>query len=171
MYHHSEMVEKMILSNTGTLKLDSRSKEEFEKRCQKTLRMLDIFPTRICKYVMKRGLKKIIDAPEPERRMHVALLDYYTSAKTNTKLSMACHFLNLLDFSMRYQFPLEFARLVAQKTLIITSVGDAGVAPDAKELLNATYPGARFYEFKEGGHTPSLVNPDEYVRLIKQFCV
>ncbi|NHI94854.1 MAG: alpha/beta hydrolase [Candidatus Lokiarchaeota archaeon] len=169
-YHHSDMVEKMIIGNTGTLKRDPREKYNFEKRMKRALKLINFFPTSFSKRTIKKSLGKLIIASEQERTIYIALLNYYISARAHDKRAIACHFENLLDFSQNFQFDDEFRRRISPKLLIITALGDAGVSPDAKMLLKATYPGAKYYEFKEGGHTPALLLMDEYLNLIREFC-
>jgi pimeloyl-ACP methyl ester carboxylesterase len=64
--------------------------------------------------------------------------------------------------------PGDLARL-AGKILIIESDDDPAIRAPERAHLRAMYPGAEVRTFHRTGHVTALVQPEEFVRAVKDF--
>ena len=165
MFHYPENILKVVIGNTGTVE----EEDALGKKLRRIIRLIKFLPGFLVRRIAKRGLMKIIESPEPQKCLIFTLLDRLFATKVYDKPDALCHFKNLLDFRINYPLNAENMRDISKRLLVVESEEDKGVAPHAKAALRRIFPEARYYLFKEGGHTPSLSKTEEYAKLITEF--
>jgi pimeloyl-ACP methyl ester carboxylesterase len=55
-----------------------------------------------------------------------------------------------------------------ERIVIIESVDDPLIGPEARRAVEERYPGAEIRRFRVGGHYPYVTRPDEYNAIIRE---
>jgi len=61
--------------------------------------------------------------------------------------------------------------LIKSPTLIVWGENDKITPLDEGKLIARTIPGAKIEIIKNTGHFPFLEKPEEFIRLIREFCL
>lgn len=171
---HPQVVEGMVLSNTGTLSvdMDKAGIEHFNsmmKRQSKFLSLMKLLPFSLMKKSIKRAVDKKINSEltPPQQQLMAQLTE--EMLKTLTKPYSLHMTLLLKDLQNHWNMQAsDFARFKG-KVLLILSDDDPTFNTSIKQALIGVMPQPKVVTNILGGHLALLLKLDEYAKLVTGF--
>lgn len=171
---HPQVVEGMVLSNTGTLSVDMDDSavqcfNAMMKRLNKSLILSKVLPFSLMKKSIKRAVAKKINAElSPQQQLLMAQLTE-EMLKTLTKPYSLHMTLLLKDLQNHWNIRKgDFARFEG-KVMLILSDDDATFNTSIKQALISVMPNPKVVTNILGGHLALLLKLDEYAKLVTGF--
>ena len=158
---YPQKVDKMILSHTLAPKADR------VKRTKKVNIIVFLLPLWVIRALFKLRSAKLLPSEHPEREFWRAYLSETISGIA--KKAMINILKRGIDFDQNYMFTPDDLAKWPGRILILESGDDPLAQAQAREALKALYPQARVHTFYGTGHAASIVKPEEYVSVIKDF--
>ena len=171
---YPEVVEGMVLSNTGTLSVDMNDNgvkclEDMISQIDKSLFMLKITPFGFMKKSIKKAVMKKTSGQlsEQERELMAEVCD--EMVRSLTKEYETHMTLLLKDIKNHWNMQAKDFAAYENKVLLILSDDDLTFNDGVKQALIDIMPKAPVVTDIRGGHIALLVKMDRYVQTVKTF--
>ncbi len=170
---HSEIVEGLILSNTGCLS-NEISEEDWKplyamiNRMKKVNAILRVVPVGILrKSFIKRSLKHLDGWKDPEYSYMKALFEDVFGKLTNKKERQMCQLMiDLANCPKKTKYNFEY---LEGKVILFLSKDDFTFGEKIKKALIELMPSPVVYDDLDGGHVALFMKVDTYCERIRDF--
>ncbi len=171
---HPDVVEGLILSNTGTLSTDmdalgSQCLLDMIKRIDKSLFMIKLLPFSLIKKKIKKGVMEKVKHQLNDQEQAVMLEICDEMEHTLTK-NYELHMSSLLkDLQNHWNMGKNDFEQYRDKVLLILSDDDLTFNDNVKHALISMMPNPKVITDIRGGHLALLLKIDRYIQEIKGF--
>ncbi|MGD2248199.1 MAG: alpha/beta hydrolase [Candidatus Methanofastidiosia archaeon] len=126
-----------------------------------------VYPEWLLQSALKRRYYSLLSVPDFESAFWKAFTEELSlnTTKDDIKAQQKC----TRDFEKNYEFSPNDLSDWPGRILLIESDNDPAFTVSVREALKGLYPTAQVYTFENAGHTPGYTNPDEYIRVLKEF--
>lgn len=159
---YPEIVERMVLSNTGIPWAQVVRKRKIITAA------LSMIPWPLLQGPLAKGVTRVLGAPAADGSFWQA----YTKELFAERLTKADVLSNLrlqIEYHGRYRFHAEDLAAWPGKIFVIESDNDAVFSPERNKALRDTYPQAPVYTFHGAGHAPAFSRSSEYLEVLTRF--
>jgi 3-oxoadipate enol-lactonase len=161
-HRHSDVMTRLVLSHTYP-PVPSRARS-----VEPALRMFKILPMFLVKKMLRDRMTGILPSkPSPELLLIAAQVRETVDTRITRQAALNT-FLRMMDYDQQNFSPTDLANWQG-KTLIILAEDDPTTPEPLRKALINLYPGARLKLFKGSGHATSILESNEYIRVIEGF--
>lgn len=167
-----DRVHKLILSHTTTTSppVDEALLLERENRVRKAAKVFPLLPLgwRLMRLMYRRRITQHVSAmSREERQFWEAYLHEMVSRMS--KQYVISSFKCMLDFLQNYTFTRHDLAGWPGKVLILESDTDPHSTASERDAIRQLYPQAGVHTFSGTGHLTLIVNPEEFVSVVRNF--
>jgi pimeloyl-ACP methyl ester carboxylesterase len=161
-HRHPELVTRLVLSHTYP------PEGNRARNVQPALRMFKMFPMFLVKKMLRDRMTGILPPrPSPELSLVAAQIRETVDTRL-TRQAAVNTFLRMMDFDQQTFTPSDLA-VWQGKTLIMLAEDDPTTPEALRKALVELYPGARLHLFKGSGHATSILESEEYIKVMERF--
>jgi pimeloyl-ACP methyl ester carboxylesterase len=161
-HRHPDMVTRLVLSHTyPPISTRARSVEP-------AMRMFRVLPMFLVRKMLRDRMTGILPSrPSPELALVAAQIRETVDTRLTRQAALNTY-LRLMDFDQQTFSPSDLADWPG-KTLIMLAEDDPTTPDTLRKSLLALYPGARLHLFKGSGHATSILESENYIKVIEEF--
>jgi pimeloyl-ACP methyl ester carboxylesterase len=161
-HRHPDMVSRLVLSHTyPPVTKRARSVEP-------AMRLFRVLPMFIVKKMLRDRMIGILPPkPSPELLLIAAQIRETVDTRLTRQAALST-FMRMMDFDQQVFSPTDLVDWQG-KTLIMLAEDDPTTPEPLRQSLLDLYPGARLHLFKGSGHATSILESEEYIRVIEEF--
>jgi 3-oxoadipate enol-lactonase len=161
-HRHPDFVTRLVLSHTYP-PVSTRA-----RRVEPALRLFRWLPMFMLKKLLHDRMTGILPSnPSPELLL-VAAQIHETVDTRLTRQAAINTYLRMMDFDRQVFSPSDLSGWPG-KTLILLAEDDPTTPESMRKTLLDLYPGATLHLFKGSGHATSILESEEYIRVIQEF--
>jgi 3-oxoadipate enol-lactonase len=161
-HRHPEMVSRLVLSHTYPPV--SRRAASIEP----SLRLFKVLPMFMIKKMLRDRMVGILPPKASPELLLIAAQIEETLDTRLTRQAALSTFTRMMDFDRQNFSPSDLAGWQG-KSLIMLAEDDPTTPEELRDTLIALYPGAELHLFKGSGHASSILDSEEYLRVIVDF--
>jgi pimeloyl-ACP methyl ester carboxylesterase len=161
-HRHPDIVSRLVLSHTyPPVTKRARSVEP-------AMRLFRVLPMFIVKKMLRDRMIGILPPkPSPELLLIAAQIRETVDTRLTRQAALST-FMRMMDFDQQVFSPSDLVDWQG-KTLIMLAEDDPTTPEPLRQSLLDLYPGARLHLFKGSGHATSILESEEYIRVIEEF--
>lgn len=132
------------------------------------MRMFRVLPMFLVRKMLRDRMTGILPSrPSPELALVAAQIRETVDTRLTRQAALNTY-LRLMDFDQQTFSPSDLADWPG-KTLIMLAEDDPTTPDTLRKSLLALYPGARLHLFKGSGHATSILESENYIKVIEEF--
>jgi 3-oxoadipate enol-lactonase len=161
-HRHPDLVTRLVLSHTyPPVSKRARSVEP-------ALRLFRVLPMFLVRKMLRDRMIGILP-PKPSAELLLVAAQIHETVDTRlTRQAALSTFRRMMDFDRQIFSSSDLAGWQG-KTLIMLAEDDPTTPEALRRALLDLYPGARLHLFKGSGHATSILESDEYIRVMEGF--
>jgi 3-oxoadipate enol-lactonase len=159
---HSDRVTRLVLSHTYP-PVSGRARS-----VQPAMFLFRVLPLFLVKKMLRDRMTGILPPKASPELLLVAAQIRETVDTRLTRQAALSTFLRMMDFDQQVFTPSDLAGWQG-KTLIMLAEDDPTTPESLRKSLLELYPGAQLHLFKGGGHATSILESQEYIKVIEGF--
>jgi pimeloyl-ACP methyl ester carboxylesterase len=163
-HRHPELVSRLVLSHTYP------PVAQRAKSVEPALRLFKSLPMFMVRRLLRQRMIGILPPkPSPELLLTAAQVRETVDKKLTRRAALSTY-LRMMDFD-RHSFTREDLASWQGKILIMLAEDDPTTPEALRNELIALYPGATVHIFKGSGHTTSILEAGEYIKVMEEFLI
>ena len=162
--HHPDLVTRLVLSHTYP-PVSSRARS-----VQPAMTLFRVLPMFLVKKMLRDRMIGVLPShPSPELLLVSAQIHETVDTRLTRQAALNT-FLRMMDFDLQVYTPSDLAGWQG-KTLIMLAEDDPTTPESLRKSLLELYPGAQLHLFKGSGHATSILESQEYIKVIEDFLI
>lgn len=172
-HKYPDKVSKLILSHTTTTAppVDQSIMLEKKKRMER-FKVFYLLPSCIFRFIIVRLLRikisKMMSGMNTEKREFWHAY-FHEMISHTTKKALSSLDKCMIDFGENYTFSRDDLANWPGKILILESDKDIAFHTTERDAMKELYPQAQVHTFKDSGHLTLIVNPEEFISVVRNF--